>query len=101
MRTRTLVVVGLLAALVLAGFVSYYASAQPDGLESVAERQGFLDTAEDSAAADSPLADYAVVGVEDSRLSGGLAGVTGAAVVLLLTGGLAFAVRRRSAAVED
>lgn len=94
-RTTGLLVVGLLVALVIAGVGSYYASSSPDGLEWSAEKEGFLDTAEDSATADSPLADYAVSGVDDGRLSGGLAGVVGVAVTLALAGGIALLVRRR------
>jgi cobalt/nickel transport protein len=103
MRTRTLVLAGLVLALLLAGVGSYYASSHPDGLEYVAEQTGFLDTAEDSAAADGPLADYSARGVDDDRVAGGLAGVAGSVVVLLLAGGLAWAVRRRGseAPVED
>lgn len=87
----------LVVALLLAGVGSYYASSDPDGLEQVAEQTGFADSGEESAAADSPLADYATEGVDDERISGGLAGVLGALAVLVLTGGLAYAVRRRGA----
>ena len=48
-----------------------------------------------------PLADYGVSGVEDARLSGGLAGVVGVLVTLLLAGGLARAVRRRTGAAPE
>jgi hypothetical protein len=82
-------------ALVLAGVASFYASASPDGLERVAEDTGFLDTAEDHAASDGPLADYRTDGVDHRRLSGGVAGVVGSLVVLLLAGGVAYGVRRR------
>ena len=95
MRTRTFVVAGLLAALVLAGVASFYASSHPDGLEYVADKTGFLDTADDSSAADGPMADYAVKGVDSPRLAGGLAGVVGVLVTLGLAGGIAYAVRRR------
>lgn len=100
MRNRRFFVVGLLVALVIAGVGSYYASSHPDGLEYVAEQTGFLDSAEDSATAGSPLADYQVDGVGNSRLSGGLAGVAGAGIVLVLAGGLAMALRRRGNASE-
>ncbi|SNS06407.1 cobalt/nickel transport protein [Geodermatophilus pulveris] len=93
-RGRTPWLAGLAVALLVAGVLSWYASASPDGLEWAAGQAGFLDTAEDSAAAGSPLADYQVGGA-DSRLSGGLAGVAGVAVTLLLAGGLAWALRRR------
>jgi cobalt/nickel transport protein len=94
MRTRTLVVAGLLVALVLAGLVSYYASSSPDGLESVAEQHGFADSAEEHPGSGSPLSDYTVKGVDDGRLSGGLAGVLGSLVVLGLAVGLTSVVRR-------
>lgn len=95
MRTRTFFVVGLVVALLVGGVASFYASSQPDGLEYVAEKVGFLDSADDHAAADGPMADYAVKGVADPRLSGGLAGVIGILVTLAIAGGIAFAVRRR------
>ena len=95
--TRVLVVTGLLVALLLAGVVSYYASNRPDGLNRVAEDKGFSRTADKHAADDSPFAGYGTKGVGDERLSGGVAGVVGSAVVLVLAGGLALVVRRRGA----
>lgn len=101
MRTRTFFVIGLLVSLLVAGVVSYWASSHPDGLEHVAERVGFADTAEDSPTADSPLSDYQVKGVDDPALSGGLAGLIGSAVVLVAAGGLGYAVRRRGSRDDD
>lgn len=100
-RTTGFLLAGLLVALVVAGIGSYYASGSPDGLEWSAEKEGFDHTAEDSATAGSPLADYAVSGVDDGRLSGGLAGVIGVAVTLVLAGGITLLVRRRSGAPVD
>ncbi|MGK5112157.1 MULTISPECIES: PDGLE domain-containing protein [unclassified Geodermatophilus] len=94
-RRRGLWIAGLVVALLIAGVGSWYASGSPDGLEWAAEQTGFAHTAEDSAAAGSPLADYGVDGVDSERLSGGLAGVVGVAVTLLLAGGLTLLVRRR------
>lgn len=94
-RSRTLWIAGLAVALLVAGIGSWYASGSPDGLEWAAERAGFLGTAQDSAVAGSPLADYSVTGVDDGRLSGGLAGVVGVLATLLLTGGLVLLLRRR------
>jgi len=94
-KTRTFLLAGLVVALLLGGVVSFYASSHPDGLVYVAEKVGFLDTADDHAAADGPMAGYAVKGVDDPRLSGGLAGVIGILVTLAIAGGLTFAVRRR------
>ena len=97
MSRRTFGIASLLVTLLIAGVGSFYASAHPDGLEHVAEQTGFLDTAEDSPAADSPFADYGTAGVDDARLGGGIAGVAGVLLVLVLAGGLAFVVRRRGA----
>jgi hypothetical protein len=93
--TRAVLLVGVAVVLLLAGVVSAYASGHPDGLEYVASRVGFLDTAADSPTGDSPLAGYAVRGVGSERLSGGLAGVVGVVVVGLLASALTWAVRRR------
>ena len=95
MKRRTLFIAGLLVTLVLAGVVSFYASSAPDGLNKVAEDKGFSEHAADSPVADSPLADYGVKGVRNERLSGGLAGVIGVAIVLALGTGVAYVVRRR------
>ena len=95
MSTRRFFAVALVVSLLVAGVASYYASSHPDGLEYVAEQTGFLDAAEDSPAADSPLADYQTSGVDDARISGGLAGVIGVLVMLVLSTGLFWLVRRR------
>lgn len=92
---RTFWVLGVLLALLVAGVASYYASAMPDGLEYVAEKTGFADTAEDSATADSPFADYGTEGVGSDRLSVGIAGVVGCLLVLGLMSAIAYLVRRR------
>ncbi len=93
--TRSLVVVGLLVSALLAGGLSFYASAHPDGLEHVAGALGFDTAARDSPTAGSPLADYAVADVDDPRLSGGLAGLAGVLVVGLVMTGVLVVLRRR------
>ncbi len=74
------VVGGLIVALGLAFFVSPYASSSPDGLNRVAIDKGFSETQQEHALADAPLAGYGVKGVDDQKLSTGLAGVIGVAV---------------------
>ncbi|KOG45110.1 cobalt ABC transporter permease [Streptomyces virginiae] len=93
--TKKVWVTGLVTALVLAGFVSFYASANPDGLEKVAADKGIDEKVEEHAAADSPLADYSVKDVDDARLSGGLAGVIGVGVTVVAGTGIFWTVRRR------
>ncbi|WP_031169709.1 energy-coupling factor ABC transporter permease [Streptomyces durhamensis] len=92
---RTLWVTGLVTSLVLAGFVSFYASANPDGLEKVAHDKGIDRKTEKHAAADSPLADYGVRNVSNARLSGGLAGVIGVGVTVVAGSAVFWALRRR------
>jgi cobalt/nickel transport protein len=97
----------LVVALVVAGALSYLASPDPDGLDTVTlsgcevvatEAGEQLDGtciarhAEDHALAGSPLADYAVGGGEGTV---GLAGVIGVLVTLAGAGGLFWLLRRR------
>lgn len=92
--TRAVVATGLAVSLLLAVVVSFYASGHPDGLEFVSDRLGFLDTARDSATAGSPLADYGVSGIDDTRLSGGLAGLAGVVATGLVMLGVVLVLRR-------
>jgi PDGLE domain len=96
MRSRRFFVGFALAAVLIAGVVSYFASGSPDGLERVAGDHGIAAAEEKHATGESPLADYGVRGVDSDLLSGGLAGVIGVGVVLVVAGGIAFLVRRKS-----
>lgn len=98
MKTRTFLIAGLVVALLIAGVASYYASAHPDGLEHAAGETGFLDSAEDPVDTGSPFEDYATKGVENPRLSGGVAGVAGVLLTLVIGGGLFRVLRRRDPA---
>ncbi|GAB6901710.1 hypothetical protein JCM9957A_48000 [Kineosporia succinea] len=100
MRTRNLLVALLAISLLFAGVVSYYASSSPDGLEKVSEDHGIAGQAKDHDLDDSPLADYGVSGVDNPRLSTGLAGVAGVGVTFLAASGLVLLVRRRKAGRE-
>lgn len=93
-RTRFLLAF-LVVSLLIAGVGSFYASSHPDGLNFVAEKTGFIDREQASPTAGGPFAGYQTKGVDDDRLSGGLAGVAGAGITLLLAGGLFWLLRRR------
>lgn len=107
-RSGAFILGGLLVALLLAGVVSNFASAHPDGLDS-SLREGCTFDADDTITggscpaqaakghelADSPLADYGVRGVDNSYLSTGLSGVLGVLVTFAVGGGLFWLVRRR------
>ncbi len=94
-------------ALLIAGLLSYLASSNPDGLDTVtlngcevtevdgAEQlsgECIAQNARDHALAGGPLADY-TVGGNDGLV--GLAGVIGVLVTLTLAGGLFWLVRPR------
>ena len=65
----------------------------PDGLERVAEDTEFASTAEEHPLADLPFSDYATDGIDNDTVSLAVAGAAGTAVTLLVTFGLAGAVR--------
>jgi hypothetical protein len=85
---------GLFLALVLA-LLSPLASPHPDGLERVAEDQGFLSEAR--SAPYELVADYLFPGIENEALATVLAGITGTLILFGLGAGLAWALRRRPA----
>jgi cobalt/nickel transport system permease protein len=75
---RAVILAGAVAALVLAGIVSFVADDNPDGLEYVAGQQGFLATARDHLFGGLALADYGAVG----GIPVGVAGVLGVLVTI-------------------
>jgi cobalt/nickel transport system permease protein len=56
--TKLFVVAGVLVAIALALLAGPLASSSPDGLEKVAEEEGFDEAADDHALSDTPVADY-------------------------------------------
>lgn len=90
-----LVAGGLVVALALAFFVSPEASSKPDGLNKVAIEEGFADDEKAHDLDDSPLAGYGVEGVDNERLSTGLAGILGVGVTFGL-GSALFLLARKS-----
>ncbi|MFZ4124339.1 MAG: PDGLE domain-containing protein [Candidatus Planktophila sp.] len=95
LSTNKFVAAGFLVAALLAGGASYYASSHPDGLEKVAEDIGFIDSAKDSAVAGSPLADYGIKGIDNARVSGGLAGILGIVATGAVGGALFMFIRKK------
>jgi hypothetical protein len=77
----SLIAVGIAVALGVTLF-SPFASGSPDGLEKVAEQEGFLEEADEPSY--NFIADYAFPGVADERLATVLAGVAGVLIVAAL-----------------
>lgn len=67
----------LLLALAVAAFLSPLASSSPDGLERVAEDQGFLHLAEGKGIIEGLMPDYLFPGIQNEALATALAGITG------------------------
>jgi len=88
-----LFIVGLAITVFIAVVVSQFASDEPDGLEYVAEQQGFGDEADTHDLAETPLADYGENLESNSRVSTGIAGLVGVAAALGLGFGLFWLIR--------
>lgn len=84
---------GLLLAFALA-LLSPLASPHPDGLERVAEDQGFMPQARSSPY--ELVADYLFPGIEDEGLATVVAGIAGTLFLFGLGTGLAWLLRRRA-----
>ena len=93
---KVLLSVGTAVALALAFFVSPLASSSPDGLEKVAADKKIDANVGNHALASGPLADYSTSGVDNERLSTGVAGVVGTVLTLGIGYGV-FALVKRSA----
>lgn len=96
-RMRLFVVVGVVVSLAVAVGVSQFASGDPDGLEYVAEREGFADSAQDHDLSDFALADYGDGLTGSSALDTAVAGVVG----VLVTLGVGWAVFRLARRDDD
>jgi PDGLE domain len=98
---RLFTILALAVAVGLATAVSPYASSSPDGLERVAEDKAFIDRGElHPVQEESPIPDYAFPGFDNARVATGVAGFVGALGVFALGYGLAYAIRRRPAALR-
>jgi cobalt/nickel transport protein len=112
-RTAAFFVGFLAVALLVAGGLSYFASPDPDGLDTVTlhgcdvvetdageqlDGRCIAQNAGDHALAGSPLADYAVGG-DDGAV--GVAGVIGVVATLAVAGALFWLLRRRGTPARD
>ncbi len=86
-----LLVVGIGIALLVTAFAPF-ASSEPDGLEKVAENEGFIAEAED--APYEVMAGYVLPGVDNEDLATILAGIVGVLVVAAIALTAAFALWR-------
>jgi cobalt/nickel transport protein len=106
MSTRRFTFIGVLVALVLAGFVSLYASSSPDGLESVllygctTDEAGSVDGGEcvlqgsGEHEVGGAFADYGMSFLDNEFLGASLAGILGVILTLAIATGFFWLLAR-------
>ncbi|MBU1062373.1 MAG: PDGLE domain-containing protein [Candidatus Omnitrophica bacterium] len=88
------IVLWILFSLILAFFISPFASSSPDGLEKVAEDRGFLEKGEIKPVFTSPIPDYTWPGIDNESFATGLAGIFGTLIVFGVAYGMAVIIKR-------
>lgn len=91
---KRLFIGGALLAVLLAAFVSFYASSHPDGLNKVANDYGIAANEKSSATARSPLAGYSMSGT-NGPMGNAVAGLAGLAVTAAAGFGLFYGLKGR------
>lgn len=93
-RHRGFVWIGLGISLLLALFLSPFASSSPDGLERVAGTKGFAEKGGGRLWEHAPFKDYRLPGIKNERVSTGIAGVVGTLAVFFIVMGLGNLIRK-------
>lgn len=94
-KNTRFIIIALFVCLVIAFFLSPFASSSPDGLEKAAEKLGFLHLGEVLAWGHSIMPDYSIGLLGDRPLSGMIAGLVGTLLLFGLGWGLGAALKRR------
>jgi len=74
---KKIIISGLIFSVILAFFISPFASIFPDGLEKFAMNHKFLDISEGKDIFKAPFADYEFTFIKNPVLKGSMAGLTG------------------------
>jgi cobalt/nickel transport protein len=94
-RLKGFIWIGLGISLLLALFLSPFASSSPDGLEKVAETKGFAEKAKGlSFWKYAPLPDYAIPWIKNERVSTALSGLIGTLAIFFLAMGVGKLIRK-------
>jgi cobalt/nickel transport protein len=93
--------IGLGVAILLALFLSPFASTSPDGLEKVAETKGFAEKAEGlSFWKYAPLPDYAIPWIKNAKVSTALSGLVGTLAIFLIVMGIGRLIKKSPTKME-
>ena len=86
---------GLGASLLLALFLSPFASSSPDGLEKVAETKGFSEKGEGSKLWQyAPFSEYAIPWIKNEKVSTALSGLIGTLAIFFIAMGVGKLIKR-------
>ena len=97
MKTRLngFILIGLGISLLMALFLSPFASPHPDGLEKVAEMKGFAEKGEGwKFWKYAPLSDYSFPWIKDEKVSIALSGLMGTLAIFLLVIGIGRLIKK-------
>jgi cobalt/nickel transport protein len=94
-RLDGFILIGLGISLLLALFLSPYASTSPDGLEKVAETKGFSEKGENwKFWKYAPLPDYAIPWIKNEKVSTALSGLIGTLAIFFIALGVGRLIRK-------
>jgi cobalt/nickel transport protein len=97
-RLDGLIWIGLGVSLLLALFLSPFASSSPDGLEKVAETRGFLEKGEGwKFWKYAPFAEYAIPWIKNEKVSTALSGLIGTLAIFFIAMGIGKLIKRSTA----
>jgi cobalt/nickel transport protein len=92
---RNFVIGALIFSVLLAIFISPFASKSPDGLEKVAEDKKFLSSGEGQEKWKAPLPDYSIPGIKHEGLSTSVAGIVGTLITFIIALAVAFLLKKK------
>ncbi len=88
--------IGLGVALLVALFLSPFASSSPDGLEKVAQKKGFSEMAERwKFWKHAPLSGYTLPWIRSEKISTALSGLAGTLAIFFIAIGVGKAIKKR------
>jgi cobalt/nickel transport protein len=94
-RLDGFIFIGLGISLLMALFLSPFASSSPDGLEKVAETKGFSEKGEGGTFwQHAPFSDYAIPWIKNEKVSTALSGLTGTLAIFLLVMGIGRLIKK-------
>ena len=93
-KPRALMMAAVVVALFLAAIVSQFSVGGPDGLQRVAEDQGFAESAQDQSLGGGLFAQYATDGITNEAVSLAVAGAAGTLITLAVGFGMFHSLRR-------